>query len=47
MHTIVVKRRKKLETFHGLLIGKKMALGFVSQVYCLAMQNFCNFEIVF
>lgn len=45
MHAIVVKRWK-LETFHGLLIGKKMALGFVSLVYCLAMQNFNNFEIV-
>ena len=42
---LLLKRRKTLETFHGLLISEKVALGSVSQVYCLAMQNLCNFEI--
>ena len=47
MHTIVAKRRKTLETFHGLLIIKKVATGFVIQVYCLAMQNFVISKLFF
>ena len=47
MHTIVVKRRKTLETFHGLLIIKKVAMGFVIQIYCLAMQNFVISKLFF
>ena len=43
---LLLKRRKTLETFHGLLISEKVVLGSVSQVYCLAMQNLCNFEII-
>ena len=43
---LLQKRRKTLETFHGLLISEKVALGSISQVYCLAMQNLCNFEII-
>ena len=43
---LLLKRRKTLETFHGLLISKKVALGSVSQVYCLAMHNLCKFEIL-
>ena len=45
MHTIVVKRRKTLETW--LLIIKKVAMGFVIQVYCLAMQNFVISKLFF
>ena len=43
---LLLKRRKTLEIFHGLLISEKVVLGSVSQVYCLAMQNLCNFEII-
>ena len=43
---LLLKRRKTLETFHGLLISEKVVLGSVSQVYCLAMQNLCNFETI-
>ena len=43
---LLLKRRKTLETFHGLLISEKVELDSVSQVYCLAMQNLCNFEII-
>ena len=42
----LLKHRKTLDTFHGLLISEKVALGSASQVYCLAMQNLCNFEII-